>query len=38
MMINVALLKHWQNWLFVGFVAMLVSVVIINSKKVKEAK
>jgi len=35
-MINLALMKHWQNWLFIGFVAVLVSVVIINAKKVKE--
>lgn len=34
-MINLALMQHWQNWLFVGFVAMLVSIVIINAKKVK---
>lgn len=32
-MINTALLRHWQNWLIVGFVAMLVMGVILSINK-----
>jgi hypothetical protein len=37
-MINVALLRHWQNWIIVGFVFVLVMGVIlsVNKAKVKE--